>query len=161
MIRWTRVYRLFLAVLGLAFLSGLTYFAQLYMQTRLLGLGFASATATVSPAEVAYVVTAILFGLIASHIFQQASTAPDGTFHIGHAIRQMPANGRFWSALVVSPLVFEAVLIEVGDSKLTLAHYLLAFQNGFFWETVIGRRPPADRGPLPAEDLPSSTNRTA
>lgn len=140
-----------LAILGPAILLGSTYVVFVYLESTTRGLGFDTAARKVNPAQVGYIVAAMVLGLIASHIFQRASAAADGTFHIGQTIKDMPRVGRFWAALAVSPMVFLGVLTGIGDTDLTFAHYLLAFQNGFFWETVIGR-PAGTLTPTPATE---------
>lgn len=149
--------RIALAVIGLTFLTGSTYMTLIYLETHLRGLGFDTATTNVSLAQVGYLAAAMTIGLTASHVFQRASAVPDHKFHIGRTIRDMPARGRFWMALAVSPLVFHTVLLGVGDTELTFAHYLLAFQNGFFWETVIGRPSDLQADPQPATGVSSES----
>jgi hypothetical protein len=34
-------------------------------------------------------------------------------------------------------MTFGALLTQVGESKLTVAVIVLAFQTGFFWQTII------------------------
>ncbi len=57
-------------------------------------------------------------------------------------------------AVLVSPIVFLGFLTagQFGSSKQTfLLLSLLAFQNGFFWQTVLKRDRPAPMGERPPE----------
>jgi hypothetical protein len=54
-------------------------------------------------------------------------------------IKAVLQSGSFIAALCVAPFVFMSVYIIVNKSPGDPASYLLAFQNGFFCETVFGR----------------------
>jgi hypothetical protein len=101
--------------------------------------------------ELAVLVVAMLLGVIASYVYQRASNSgDDDNIALGSLFRAMWTNPRFIMALVVSPLVFNGVLVAIADASLTIAHFLLAFQNGFFWETVIAQ--PLPKSPTPARE---------
>jgi uncharacterized membrane protein (DUF485 family) len=134
----TRTSWVALAVTGPAYLLGTTYFVFVYLESHERGLGFDTAAARVNWTQLCYAAAAMALGLIASYIYRRAAAAGDGMFDIAQTLKDMPRVGRFWMAFAVSPLVFHSVLTGVGDSDLTIIHYLFAFQNGFFWETVLG-----------------------
>ncbi|MGW4370543.1 hypothetical protein ACWEKT_33355 [Nocardia takedensis] len=157
--------RIALALLGPTILCGSTYLILAYLESREDGLGFNTATTEVDRSDVACIGAAMALGLVASHIYKKASAAGERGFHIGRTLADIPRSGPFWMALVVSPLVFGAVLGGVGDTDLTVAHFVFAFQNGFFWETVAAKPsgPPTlavatTSDPSPTEPaLPSAT----
>ncbi len=70
-----------------------------------------------------------------------------------HALKEQARNGLV--AVLVSPIVFLGFLTagQFGSSKQTfLVLSLLAFQNGFFWQTILKRdHPPAGAGAASAD----------
>lgn len=86
--------------------------------------------------EMALLVAVMLAGLVAGHLFEQMKQA-SGTVSITAELRNMTHNARFWMALLIGPIVFMSIYIAIKDRPHTLADYLLAFQNGFWWETVL------------------------
>jgi hypothetical protein len=41
--------------------------------------------------------------------------------------------------MLVSPIVFGAVYGSIGEDTALLLNLIFAFQNGFFWQTVLNR----------------------
>jgi len=52
----------------------------------------------------------------------------------------------FWRALCASPLVFGSIFVYVNQRPGDLPSLLLAFQNGFFCESILSRLSPNDGG---------------
>ncbi|GAB2678513.1 hypothetical protein [Nocardia goodfellowii] len=127
-----------LAIAGPVWLLGTTYLVLVYLDSHERGLGFNTAAAKVNWAQLCYAGAAMALGLLFSFIHRRAAAAGDGAFNIGQTLEDIPRTAPFWRAFAVSPMVFGFVLVGVGDSELTITQYLLAFQNGFFWETVFG-----------------------
>ena len=127
-------------VIGVVALVALTYAVQVFLQAGEHEMELRAAVAAAEPLQTAGLAAALLLGVVASYVYKRASAAPDDRLDIVRTLREMVRSGRFWMAFVVSPIVFNVVLVAVGDADLTLTHYLLAFQNGFFWETVFARR---------------------
>jgi uncharacterized membrane protein YkvI len=140
-----------------AFLGLSTFLTEAYILARLRGWGFGNATAEVDVAGTALLAGAMIVGIAASYIYQGIASVQSENIPIWKLIRQMPANRRFLTSMIVSPLVFNSVLAAIGDTGVTLAHGLLAFQNGFFWECIIGG-PLQSRGPDPADPSTVATN---
>ncbi len=119
------------------------------------GGGVASSGVEVSPVTFsdlgvlyAPLFVAMLLGMIAK-AFVDYLDASDTR----HALKEQTRNGLV--AVLVSPIVFLGFLTagQFGSSKQTfLVLSLLAFQNGFFWQTVLKRDRPApvgERSPEP------------
>ena len=45
---------------------------------------------------------------------------------------------RLIAALIVSPIIYAAIYSKLIQNQLTLFGVAMAFQNGFFWQTVFG-----------------------
>jgi hypothetical protein len=39
--------------------------------------------------------------------------------------------------MLVSPIIFIGIVTLTVDTNLSLLHFLLSFQNGFFWQTIL------------------------
>ncbi|MDX1520524.1 MAG: hypothetical protein R3264_02760 [Anaerolineae bacterium] len=82
-------------------------------------------------------VIVMMGGVVASHIFDVARTSGP-TINVISELTKMFSSSRFVMALVVTPLIFNSVYLIIGTNPETIGDYLLAFQNGFFWESVLG-----------------------
>ena len=82
----------------------------------------------------------MFFGIFASHAFEQVRSPHASILHIGSVIRGMVSGKPFLMSVILSPLVFNAIIIAVGENPTRISDYLLAFQNGFFWQTVMSKR---------------------
>ena len=104
----------------------------------------------------AFFITAVLLiaGIAFGCLFRQISKATAAKINIIHEIRDVFSSPSFWTALCVSPFVMFSVYAVVSTAPGDPASYLLAFQNGFFCESVFRQltggsaQQPAD-GPEP------------
>ncbi|MEQ4718009.1 hypothetical protein [Nonomuraea sp. B19D2] len=101
--------------------------------------------------QLAVLVAVMVAGLVAGHLFEELKKA-SGRISIIAELRGITSSPRFWMALLVGPIVFMSVYLAIKDHPHTLADYLLAFQNGFWWETVLQLR----KGGLQPEETSAS-----
>ena len=120
-----------LIVLALAFgLMGSSLFPRLTV------FGFTSAP---SPAEsvgqLIALVLATLLGVWSRTIQEHLQAAARGP--VRTVLAKSLFRREFWGATVVSPLLFFVTYRLAKDVPDTLTAILLAYQNGFFWRTVL------------------------
>jgi hypothetical protein len=128
-------------LVGVLFLVATTYFAQVYIAAKQVGTTlqyFAPTQNQEIALKFILIVVVMLVGTTSSYLFEKAKTAPDGTINLRAEMSKMMSSSKFIMALVVSPLIFNSVYLVIGDNPQSIGDYLLAFQNGFFWESVIG-----------------------
>lgn len=106
----------------------------------------------------AIVLLAVLMvvGIFSSFVFEKArQSRKDGT-PISLRLAEVATDFQFIAALFVSPLIFNTVYALTNQNPETLGDFLLAYQNGFFWQTVLAgvadkpARRPADRTVKPS-----------
>jgi hypothetical protein len=161
-----RVIRWLAAIFGIAFLVVASYVAQRYLVTRQAHVDFFTAApgVNVDGTQFTLLILTMFTGVIAGYLYEKAKQSTTDHVDILRLLRGMPASPRFIMALVISPIVFHGVLITINAATLTLADYLLAFQNGFFWETIIRgmSRPMTQSSPAtsttPSEPAPENPN---
>lgn len=138
--------RLVFLIAALLFLLASTYYVVVIyipsLQPAAIGaLGTASAGETAlhtaqNNARFITLVAVMLSGIVASYIFEITKKSKS-TINIFRELAKMLTSSRFIMAIVVSPLIFNSIYLIVGDNPQSIGDYLLAFQNGFFWETVM------------------------
>ncbi len=92
--------------------------------------------ATQNNARFLTLVAVMLAGVFASYIFEVAKNAGP-TINLPAELAKMISSSRLIMALVVSPIIFNSVYIAIGSNPENFGDYLLAFQNGFFWEAIL------------------------
>jgi len=100
------------------------------------GLGFEGGSFPV----VAIVATAVvmILGIIFGCLFRRLS-GPDRPVNLWSEFSSVIQSSSFLAALCVSPFVFLGIYALVRDAPGDPASYLLAFQNGFFCESIFRR----------------------
>ena len=84
--------------------------------------------------------TVVLFvGIIFGCLFRQIKSITTGKVIIRNEIRSVLSSPSFWAALCVSPFVLFGVYATVSTAPGDPASYLLAFQNGFFCESIFNQ----------------------
>ncbi len=79
---------------------------------------------------------ATLVGVLGGEIHRQAMTRPPAT----NIIRATLRSNRLIAGLEASPIVFGLVYVLVREHPDPLLSGVLAFENRFFWNTVLGPR---------------------
>ena len=91
----------------------------------------------------------MLLGIISSFVFERAKTRHAGGQSISQNLSAVFSDFRLIAALFVSPIIFNSVYSLVHQNPESISDFLLAYQNGFFWQSVIsgiaGRRSAALR----------------
>ena len=77
--------------------------------------------------DIAYALTVII-GIFAKEIW-------DNLNETGAISIKIP---RLIGALIVSPIIYSAIYSKLIPNQLSLLGLAVAFQNGFFWQTVFG-----------------------
>jgi hypothetical protein len=81
----------------------------------------------------------VLLGIVCGEMYDRLKQSPTGaSVDILAVARQVCAGARFWMALFISPFLFFATYSAVGSDVGLPTAFILAFQNGFFWNTVFG-----------------------
>jgi hypothetical protein len=81
----------------------------------------------------------LLVGIMFGTLFRTISAKEGKRVDIVAEIRDVFTDNSFWISICVSPFVFFAVYAVIRASPSDPASYLLAFQNGFFCESVFKR----------------------
>jgi hypothetical protein len=103
--------------------------------------GFAQAQATNgSPGNVwSVILLAVLMivGIFSSFVFEKAKQSSQEGVPISLRLSSILTDFQFIAALFVSPLIFNSIYALTNQNPETLGDFLLAYQNGFFWQTVL------------------------
>ncbi len=132
---------------GALFLLIGTYLAQVYNGAQEAGTTpeyFAATQSQKIALKFALVIIAMLAGIISQYVFEKAKDARDSKINLRSVLSRMVTNSRFIMALFVSPLIFNSIYLIIGANPQSIGDYLLAFQNGFFWQSVISGISAAD-----------------
>ena len=81
-------------------------------------------------------VALMLVGIVFGCLFRQIRSSRQQSISIQTEIRIMWSSVSFWSAILVSPLVFGGVFFVGQENPSGNAALFLAFQNGFFCESI-------------------------
>jgi hypothetical protein len=84
---------------------------------------------------------AMLIGIFFGSLYRALGDR-QGEISIGNEVVKVVRSSSFWRALCVSPLVFLAIYTISKGLPGDIPSLLLAFQNGFFWESVLKREAP-------------------
>ena len=84
----------------------------------------------------------MLVGIVAYGIVIQLDRLPSGSDEIKYRMLLVGAvrSKSFVRAMLVSPIVFLGIYGLVKDQPDLLLSHLIAFENGFFWQAVLGSR---------------------
>lgn len=127
-----------LILLGALVLVVSTYLAQRYVARPSGQTGnFLSPPDPSVVIPIILIVAVTLLGIACHYLFEKLKNATADTIDVRAELSAMASSRQFWMALLVSPLTFNATYVLIGQNSDTIAIYLLAFQNGFFWESII------------------------
>ncbi|NWF62512.1 MAG: hypothetical protein HXY43_25570 [Fischerella sp.] len=85
--------------------------------------------------QVFFAALVMLIGIILGTLFRQLE-GRTGRVMILREFSSVFSSASFWGAICVSPLVFFAIFSVSRDDPGAMSSYVLAFENGFFWESV-------------------------
>ena len=63
-------------------------------------------------------------------------------YYYVHGIKGKPDVNQFWKPIIISPIIYYAVYNATANQPRNLVGVFLAFQNGFFWQTIIDNAKP-------------------
>jgi hypothetical protein len=124
---------------------GTTMAILLSRKTAALGFDEVAAQIGARPILLISLPLAMLLGIWTNAVWTQLSDSGDPVqdkVDIGAAIRRAAQSRRFWQSILVSPIVFAAVYSLTKSEPDAVVGLLLAFQNGFFWNSVLEGRTP-------------------
>lgn len=127
--------RVIAAVAGLLFVFASGYFASFYYPG---GFGYAQASKDghASPWGITLLAVLMIGGIFSSFVFEKAKQGR-GITDAWPAVRSIFNDFQFIAALFVSPLIFNSIYALTNQNPETIGDFLLAYQNGFFWQTVL------------------------
>jgi hypothetical protein len=103
------------------------------------GILFAQAPAEQSGLAWNVVILAVLmlFGIFSSFVFEKARSREAAEQTVWKNFFDIFSDFSFIAAIFISPVVFNSVYSLVHQNPQGLGDYLLAYQNGFFWQSVL------------------------
>jgi hypothetical protein len=81
----------------------------------------------------------MILGMIANQAYSLIHSRKTGSVSIKSIFYQTFQGAKFWSAVLVSPLIFGYLLYSIDGMDKDLPCYILGFQNGFFWHTIFSK----------------------
>ena len=79
----------------------------------------------------------MIVGIFSSFVFEKARVSKREGVPISLHLAEIFGDFQFIAALFVSPLIFNSIYALTKQNPETLGDFLLAYQNGFFWQTVL------------------------
>ena len=103
------------------------------------GYLFAQAPAekSASMINLALLAVLMLLGIVSSFVFERAKYRPAGTESVWKHLSAVFTDFQLIAAVFVSPIIFNSIYSLVHQNPESLGDYLLAYQNGFFWQSVL------------------------
>jgi hypothetical protein len=103
------------------------------------GFGFAQATHSSGGSLWSIVLLAVLMivGIFSSFVFEKAKQSDREGVSISLALSGILTDFQFVAALFVSPLIFNSIYALTNQNPDSVGDFLLAYQNGFFWQSVL------------------------
>lgn len=114
------------------------YFASFYYPG---GFALAQASGDASSGNITNILLLALMmilGIFASFVFAKAKTASAEGLSLAIGFRDIFTDWQLIGALFVSPLIFNSIYALTGQNPEALGDFLLSFQNGFFWQSILG-----------------------
>ena len=79
----------------------------------------------------------MLLGIFSSFIFERSKQASASGVSVWANFSAVLSDFRLIAAVFVSPIIFNSVYSLVHQNPESVSDFLLAYQNGFFWQSVI------------------------
>ncbi len=79
----------------------------------------------------------MLLGIVSSFIFERSKQAAATGVSVWQNFSAVLSDFRLIAAIFVSPIIFNSVYSLVHQNPESVSDFLLAYQNGFFWQSVI------------------------
>jgi protein-S-isoprenylcysteine O-methyltransferase Ste14 len=128
-----------ISVIAICFMIFVTAAAFFWTMDRSLLAGPAQQSALEHAMRIATLVVAMLAGVFSSFMFERLRQRGNDPINIGGEFAAVLRSGQFIAAVIVAPLVFNGIYVSVSQNPQGLTDYILAYQNGFFWQAVFDR----------------------
>jgi hypothetical protein len=126
-------------IIAICFMIFVTAAAFVRTTDRSLLAGPAQQSTLEHAARIAALVIAMLAGVFSSFLFERLRPKGSDPTKIGAEFGAVLHSGQFIAAVIVAPLVFNGIYVSVSQNPQGLTDYMLAYQNGFFWQAVFDR----------------------
>ena len=87
--------------------------------------------------NVALLAVLMVVGIFSSFVFEKAKKSHRDGSPVSLELAAILTDFQFVAALFVAPLIFNSIYALIGQNPETIGDFLLAYQNGFFWQTVL------------------------
>jgi hypothetical protein len=126
-------------VIAICFMTLVTGAAFIWTMDRSLLAGPAQQSTLEHAVRIATLVIAMLAGVFSSFLFERLKPKGSDPINIRAELRVVLHSGQFIAAVIVAPLVFNGIYVSVSQNPQGLTDYILAYQNGFFWQAIFDR----------------------
>jgi len=99
-----------------------------------------AAIANPSFSRILVLIVSTLLGITAGYLHTRLQGSLSSRFNFNDELEKMFHAPDYYRALFASPIVFSVVYLAVNQQPDDVVAFLLAFENGFFWNRVLERR---------------------
>lgn len=103
--------------------------------------------ATPSPWRILLLILSTLLGITGGYFHTRLQADPSRRFVFRVELNEMFYSPDYYRGLFASPIVFSVVYLAVNQQPDDVVAFLLAFENGFFWNRVLERKMAAASAP--------------
>jgi len=130
--------RFLLSIVAILFLTALTLLTLRYLSKGDLLLAQEAIVSPWRPLLRAVGMALTMVAGIVSSLLAERVTSGKET-NIWRELKGVFKSTQFILAVVVAPIVFNAFYVSVSEIPRGLPDFMLAYQNGFFWQSVLER----------------------
>lgn len=130
--------RTLLSIFAVLFLAALTLFTLRFLSRGDFLLAQEAVTSPWRPIIRGLGMALTMVAGIASSLLTERLTSSNGT-NTWRELKGVFQSTQFILAVVVAPIVFNAFYASVSEVPRGLPDFMLAYQNGFFWQSVLER----------------------
>jgi len=136
----TNLSKWIIGILAISILVFSTYFSMVFVSAKISGeipQFFSPPRNQLDSTTLIFVILSIILGIICGHLYEQARSSKRKKINLLNELKKMLSAKNFFMSMIIAPLIFNSIYILISDNPQGIRDYLLAFQNGFFWESVI------------------------
>jgi len=143
--------KVLLVLIGVGTIVGTTIFAiRLLTADEVLMAGPSAASRFSAPLRITTLILAMLLGILSSFVAQRIQArAPNESINIGSEVKSILSSSAFIGALIVAPIVFNGMYVTLSQNPQGVTDFVLAYQNGFFWQSIFARMQGAQQAARP------------
>jgi hypothetical protein len=129
-----------LAVMVASLVISYQYLA--YQDLSFLGFEQQSEGRLVKPSlwRMMFLIVSTLLGITSGYFHSRLQTSAVSRFIFTAELKEMFYSPDYYRGLFASPIVFSVVYVAVNQQPDDVIAFLLAFENGFFWNRVLEKR---------------------